>query len=266
MDLASIIGLVMCIALVIFAIVSGDAGFSALNNFVDFQSALITIGGAMMAILASNTLPSFLGGLKTIALVFKAPAINSPAIIAKIIELSNVARKEGLLALEEAAADLDDAFMKKGVLLIVDGTDPDLVRGILETEMVSIEARHKGNIGLWQDIASMGPAWGMIGTLVGLINMLQALDDPSSIGPSMAVALITTLYGSMMANWICTPVASKLKVNNESEMQVKEIMIEGLLSIQAGENPRVIEEKLKSFLSPAERENLGESGSEGGEG
>jgi len=256
----------MCIALVIFAIVSGDAGFSALNNFVDFQSALITIGGAMMAILASNTLPSFLGGLKTIALVFKAPAINSPAIIAKIIELSNVARKEGLLALEEAAADLDDAFMKKGVLLIVDGTDPDLVRGILETEMVSIEARHKGNIGLWQDIASMGPAWGMIGTLVGLINMLQALDDPSSIGPSMAVALITTLYGSMMANWICTPVASKLKVNNESEMQVKEIMIEGLLSIQAGENPRVIEEKLKSFLSPAERENLGESGSEGGEG
>ncbi|MBQ3786947.1 MAG: motility protein A [Lachnospiraceae bacterium] len=266
MDLASIIGLVMCIALVIFAIVSGDAGFSALNNFVDFQSALITIGGAMMAILASNTLPSFLGGLKTIALVFKAPAINSPAIIAKIIELSNVARKEGLLALEEAAADLDDAFMKKGVLLIVDGTDPDLVRGILETEMVSIEARHKGNIGLWQDIASMGPAWGMIGTLVGLINMLQALDDPSSIGPSMAVALITTLYGSMMANWICTPVASKLKVNNESEMQVKEIMIEGLLSIQAGENPRVIEEKLKSFLSPAERENLGEGGSEGGEG
>ena len=266
MDLASIIGLVMCIALVIFAIVSGDAGFSALNNFVDFQSALITIGGAMMAILASNTLPSFLGGLKTIALVFKAPAINSPAIIAKIIELSNVARKEGLLALEEAAADLDDAFMKKGVLLIVDGTDPDIVRGILETEMVSIEARHKGNIGLWQDIASMGPAWGMIGTLVGLINMLQALDDPSSIGPSMAVALITTLYGSMMANWICTPVASKLKVNNESEMQVKEIMIEGLLSIQAGENPRVIEEKLKSFLSPAERENLGESGSEGGEG
>jgi len=266
LDLASIIGLVMCIALVIFAIVSGDAGFSALNNFVDFQSALITIGGAMMAILASNTLPSFLGGLKTIALVFKAPAINSPAIIAKIIELSNVARKEGLLALEEAAADLDDAFMKKGVLLIVDGTDPDLVRGILETEMVSIEARHKGNIGLWQDIASMGPAWGMIGTLVGLINMLQALDDPSSIGPSMAVALITTLYGSMMANWICTPVASKLKVNNESEMQVKEIMIEGLLSIQAGENPRVIEEKLKSFLSPAERENLGEGGSEGGEG
>ena len=265
MDIASIAGLAVCIFLVIFAIVSGDAGFSALNNFIDGQSALITIGGAMCAIMASNTMSGFIGGLKTIALVFKSPALDSPAIIAKIIELSNVARKEGLLALEEAAADLDDAFLKKGILLIVDGTDPDLVRAILETELVSTEARHKGNIKLWEDIASMGPAWGMIGTLVGLINMLQALDDPSSIGPSMAVALITTLYGSMMANWICTPVASKLKVDNDMEMSVKEIMIEGLLSIQAGENPRVIEEKLKSFLAPAERANIGEDAG-GGEG
>ena len=259
MDLASILGLVICIALVIFAIVSGDQGFSALKNFIDGQSALITIGGAMCAILASNTMQSFIGGLKTIGLIFKAPTLDSPGVIAKIIELSNVARKEGLLALEEAASDLDDAFLKKGLLLIVDGTDPELVKAILETEMISIEGRHKGNIKLWEDIASMGPAWGMIGTLVGLINMLQALDDPSSIGPSMAVALITTLYGSMMANWICTPVAAKLKVNNDSEMAVKEIMIEGLLSIQAGENPRVIEEKLKSFLSPKQRESIGGS-------
>ncbi len=265
MDLASIIGIVGCIGLVVFAIVSGDSGFAAMSNFLDGQSALITIGGAMCAILASNTIQSFVGGLKTITLVFKAPALDAPGIIAKIIELSNVARKEGLLALEEAASDLDDAFLKKGILLIVDGTDPDLVRAILETEMVAIDDRHRSNIGLWQDIASMGPAWGMIGTLVGLINMLQALDDPSSIGPSMAVALITTLYGSMMANWICTPVASKLKLNNASEMQVKEIMIEGLLSIQAGENPRVIEEKLKSFLSPQARENIGSDSEGGGE-
>jgi len=264
LDLGSIIGLVLCISLVIFAIVSGDAGFSALKNFIDVQSALITIGGAMCAILTQNTIQSFVGALKTFALVLKRPALDAASIIAKIIELSNVARKEGLLALEEAAADLDDAFLKKGILLIVDGTDPDLVRAILETEMISIDGRHRSNIQIWSDIASMGPAWGMIGTLVGLINMLQALDDPSSIGPSMAVALITTLYGSMMANWICTPVSSKLKLNNDMEMQVKEIMIEGLLSIQAGENPRVIEEKLKSFLSPKDREKIGE-GSEGGE-
>ncbi|MBR6329242.1 MAG: motility protein A [Lachnospiraceae bacterium] len=263
MDLASTLGIVLCIVLVIFGIVSGDQGFAALKNFLDAPSALITIGGAMCATLAQNSIASFLGGLKTITLIFKAPALDSPGIIKKIIELSNVARKEGLLALEEAAADLDDAFLKKGVLLIVDGTDPDLVRGILETEMVSIDVRHKSNMGIWDTIAAMGPAWGMIGTLVGLINMLQALDDPSSIGPSMAVALITTLYGSMMANWICAPVSGKLKMNNDAEMQVKEIMIEGLLSIQAGENPRVIEEKLKSFLSPGDREGIGEG--EGGE-
>ena len=108
----------------------------------------------------------------------------------------------------------------------------------------------------------MGPAWGMIGTLIGLVNMLQDMDDPSSIGPSMAVALITTLYGSILANWICAPVASKLKVQNNDEMVIKEIMIEGLLSIQAGENPRVIEEKLKSFLTPAEKAAMEESGGE----
>lgn len=184
--------------------------------------------------------------------------------IKKIIELSNTARKEGLLQLEEAASELDDEFMKKGILLIVDGTDPDLVRSIMETELVSIEGRHKKVIKVWEDIGSMGPAWGMIGTLVGLVNMLQNMSDPSSIGPAMSVALLTTLYGSMIANWICAPVASKLKVNNEAEIMMKEIMIEGLLSIQAGENPRVIEEKLKSFLAPKDRGSSDEGGEENG--
>ena len=141
--------------------------------------------------------------------------------------------------------------------MIVDGTDPDLVRGIMETELVSIEARHKTVISFWEALASMGPAWGMIGTLVGLVNMLNNMSDPSRIGGDMAVALITTLYGSVLANWLCTPVAGKLKAQNAQEMQLKEIMVEGLLSIQAGENPRVIEEKLKSFLAPKERTTEG---------
>ena len=188
-------------------------------------------------------------------------ADNVPEIIQKIIDLSNVARKEGLLSLEEAAGDIADPFLQKGILLVVDGTDPELVRAIMETELVSVEGRHKDKIGFWEDLGAMGPAWGMIGTLIGLINMLKALDDPSAIGPAMAVALITTLYGSLLANWICAPVASKLKKKNADEMLVKEIEIEGLLSIQAGENPRVIEEKLKSFLAPADR---GSSGEEGG--
>ena len=263
MDLATIIGMVVCFCLIIFGIVSGDDGFPALKYFLDGQSAIITFGGAFCAILTSNTMSDFIGGLKSITLAFKVPSLDTPKIISKIIDLSNVARKEGLLSLEEAAADLDDAFLKKGILLIVDGTDPDLVRAILETELSSIEGRHKAKISFWQDVASMGPAWGMIGTLIGLVNMLQHLSDAAAIGPSMAVALITTLYGSMLANWIATPVSSKLKVNNDTELMVKEIMIEGLLSIQAGENPRVIEEKLKSFLAPKDR--AAASSEEGGE-
>ena len=133
----------------------------------------------------------------------------------------------------------------------------------METELVSVEDRHKEKIGFWENLGAMGPAWGMIGTLIGLVNMLQDMNDPSSIGPSMAVALITTLYGSILANWICAPVATKLKSKNAEEMMMKEIEIEGLLSIQAGENPRVIEEKLKSFLAPKDRQTPNEEG--GGE-
>jgi len=188
--------------------------------------------------------------------------MNMPGVIRKIIELSNVARKEGLLSLEEASAELEDPFLKKGVLLIVDGTDPELVRAIMETELTSVDSRHRKKIAFWDDLGAIVPAWGMIGTLIGLINMLQQMNDPSSIGPSMAVALITTLYGSMLANWICFPIAAKLKSKNEEEMVIKEIMIEGLLSIQAGENPRVIEEKLKSFLTPAEKAEMEEAGGE----
>ncbi len=266
MDIASILGLVLCFVLVIFGIVfDKDAGIvvSNLFSFVDVPSILITFGGSFSCILASYTLPNYLGGLKSIALIFKMSTMNMPEVITKIIELSNVARKEGLLSLEEAASEIDDDFLKKGILLIVDGTDPELVRAIMETELVSVEGRHKDKIGFWENLGAMGPAWGMIGTLIGLINMLKKMDDPSAIGPSMAVALITTLYGSILANWICAPVASKLKSKNADEMMVKEIEIEGLLSIQAGENPRVIEEKLKSFLAPADRSSSEEEG--GGE-
>lgn len=258
MDLASIIGLVVCLVLVVFGILYGN-DVSAILNFLDAPSALITFGGAFCCVLASNTMSDFLSGMKSIKLIFKDSSVNTPDIIKKIIDLSNVARKEGLLSLEEAAGDLDDAFLKKGILLIVDGTDPELVRGIMETEMVAIDERHKSKIGFWSDLGAMGPAWGMIGTLIGLVNMLQAMDDPGAIGPAMAVALITTLYGSLLANWVCTPTSAKLKVRNEEEMQGKQIVIEGLLSIQAGENPRVIEEKLKSFLSPADKATMDEA-------
>lgn len=262
MDIASILGFGLCIIFVFVSIVIGDQGLAAVWNFLNAPSAMITFGGAFCAVLASYTLPDFIAGLKSITLTFKTSEMNTPDVIRKIIELSNVARKEGLLSLEEASTELEDPFLKKGVLLIVDGTDPELVRAIMETELTSVDNRHRKKIGFWDDLGAMGPAWGMIGTLIGLINMLQMMNDPSSIGPQMAIALITTLYGSMLANWICIPTSTKLKAKNEKEMTIKEIMIEGLLSIQAGENPRVIEEKLKSFLTPAEKASMEQEGGE----
>lgn len=263
MDLASIIGMVACLFFVVFGISSGE-GIAALGNFFDPTSILITFGGSFMCVMMMcDSIPDFISKLKSITLIMKQLPSNEEETIKNIINLSNVARKEGLLALEEAANSVEDAFLKKGVLLIVDGTDPELVRSILETELICIEDRHKDKISFWENVAAMGPAWGMIGTLVGLINMLKKLDDPSAIGPAMAVALVTTFYGSILANWISTPVATKLKANNTKEIMVKTIMVEGLLSIQAGENPRVIEEKLKSFLAPSQREGMSEG--EGGE-
>lgn len=268
MDLATLIGLVAAFVLMIFGMVfdanSMSVNFAAVKAFIDVPSLLITFGGAFMATMAMSESPGeFVKSLKTFTLNLKQVPSNEEETIKSIINLSNIARKEGLLALEEAAGSIEDEFMKKGVLLIVDGTDPELVRSIMETELSCIETRHKGNVGFWENLGSMGPAWGMIGTLIGLINMLGNLEDVSTVGPSMAVALVTTFYGSVLANWICAPTAAKLKATNDREIQMKEVMVEGLLSIQAGENPRVIEEKLKSFLAPEARANF--SSEEGGE-
>ncbi len=261
MDLASILGLIICGVLIVFGI-TFERGtgfvFSKLENFWDIPSILITIGGTFTCVLASNSMKDFVKGIKSFVFILKEPKVDEAAVIHQIIDLSNIARKEGLLALEESANSLDDDFMKKGILLIVDGTDPELVRNILETELVNIDARHKKLIGFWKQVGAMGPAWGMIGTLIGLINMLKNMSDPDTIGPNMSVALVTTLYGSMLANWISSPVATKLSTNNDIEIMMKEVMVEGLLSIQAGENPRVIEEKLKSFLSPTARNQMTE--------
>lgn len=263
MDLASILGLILCFVVMIFGILSGQESIAVLLNFYDPPSIFITFGGALCCVLImAPDLKGYLENLKSFSLILKRIPSNEEETIRTIIELSNVARKEGLLALEEAANNIEDEFLKKGVLLIVDGTDPELVRSIMETELNCIEDRHSSKVGFWDNFAAMGPAWGMIGTLIGLINMLQKMDDPKSIGPNMAVALVTTFYGSVLANWICIPISTKLKANNAQEVRIKEVMVEGLLSIQAGENPRVIEEKLKSFLSPARRAAMQEEGGE----
>lgn len=263
MDIASLAGMLLGVVMFVFGVIS-SGGVGGLKNMFDFASLIITFGGSIAGTLASNKLSDFISGIKGITLTFKDEVQDPAAVIKNIIDLSNTARKEGLLALEEAANGIEDEFLKKGIMLVVDGTDPELVRGIMETDLVCIEQRHKKTIAVWEKWAELGPAWGMIGTLIGLILMLQEMQDAAAIGPKMAVALVTTLYGSLIANWLCNPTASKLKVNNDTEMMMKEITVEGILSIQAGENPRVIEEKLKSFLAPSARNESAE-GSVGGE-
>ena len=261
-DIASIVGMLLGVVMFVFGVLS-NGGVASLHSMWDTASFIITIGGSIAGTLASFKLADFINGIKSIKLIFKDEVQDPAVVINQIISLSNTARKEGLLALEEAANGIEDDFLKKGIMLVVDGTDPELVRGIMETDLACVESRHKAKIAVWEKWAELGPAWGMIGTLIGLINMLKNLEDSSTIGPNMAVALVTTFYGSLIANWLCAPFANKLKANNELELTLKTLIIEGLLSIQAGENPRVIEEKLKSFLSPDKREALSPEG--GGE-
>lgn len=262
MDIGTIGGLVAGLALIAWGIMNGGVGFAA---YVDASSVIIVLGGTIAAGFIAYPMQKMLGIGAIISKAMNNPADDTGEIIAKILELANIARREGLLALEEAVTEVKDAFLKKGVTLIVDGTDPDLVKSILETELSFVSDRHTEGRGIFDTLATLAPAFGMVGTLIGLVAMLQTLDDPSSIGPSMAVALLTTFYGSLLANLLFIPVSKKLEVKSADELLTREIMIEGLLSIQAGENPRIIEEKLKAFLPPKVRAKLSSEDEPAGE-
>ena len=249
MDISTVVGLFLGLVFIIGGIVtSGELG-----SYFHLPSLIIVLGGTIASTLASFPIKNFLNTSKVIKKAFVYKETSPDEVIEEIISLANVARKEGLLSLEEYAEKLEDEFLKKGIMLIVDGTDPELVRNIMETELVFLEERHMEGQSIFETMGTYAPAFGMIGTLIGLINMLKYLDDPSAIGPNMSVALVTTFYGSMLANVIFLPLAKKLKVRSKSEILVKELMVEGLLSIQAGENPRIIEEKLKTFIPPEMR-------------
>lgn len=253
MDIATVLGLVLGIGFTLWGImVSGDLG-----SYYDFPSIVIVLGGTVAATLLAYPMSSLAGIGKVFQKAFLHKDVSTNKIIEDIISLANVARKEGLLSLEEYGSKLDDEFLKKGIMLIVDGTDPELVRNILETELTFLEERHGQGQGMLEAMGNYAPSFGMIGTLIGLVNMLKTLDDPSTVGPQMSVALITTFYGSALANIVFIPLAQKLKIRSKSEVLVKELMIEGLLSIQAGENPRIIEEKLKTFIPPESRKKFG---------
>lgn len=232
---------------------SGD-----ISAYLDIRSIIITLGGTIASTITSFPIRDIGNVLKVAKNAFVHTETSLDQVIIDIITLANIARKEGLLSLEEYADNLDDEFLSKGIMLIVDGTEPDLVRNIMETELLYLEERHANGQRLFETAASYAPAFGMIGTLIGLINMLRTIDDPSTIGPNMSVALVTTFYGVVLANVVFLPLARKLKARNNEEILAKELIVEGLLSIQAGENPRIIEEKLKTFIPPSMRKNYRE--------
>lgn len=257
-NIAGVMGICLCMGAIIFGIAT-NGGIHTIMNFVHVPSLIVTLGGALFAVLATaDSFADYLDGIKSIFYAYRKPASTTDFVSEQIILLSDKARKEGLLSLEEQAQQLDDEFLSKAIRLIVDGSEPELVRDILENELLHREERNTRRIRFWQDLGAYGPAWGMIGTLLGLINMMRSMGaDASAIGAGMALALITTLYGSVLANWICIPVARKLQKSNEQERLVMEVIIEGTLSVQAGENSRIIKEKIRSILEVKdEREEM----------
>ncbi|MGX5175162.1 flagellar motor protein PomA [Aliikangiella sp. IMCC44653] len=247
MDIATLVGLLGAIAMVVMAMVLGGS----ILTFIDVPSILIVVVGTHFVVMMKYSLGDFLGaagsGMKV--LTFKSP--NCDELIESIVELADMARKSGLLALE--GAEINDPFMKKGIGLLVDGHDGEVVRNILEKEVKMASARHVAGAGIFKSMADIAPAMGMIGTLVGLVAMLSNMDDPKSIGPAMAVALLTTLYGAIMANMVGIPISDKLKIRDEEEKTAKNLIIDGLLGIQAGQNPRVIEQVLHGYLAEGKR-------------
>lgn len=250
MDIATLLGFLVGTIVIVAGMTWGG---NSILLYWDVASIMITIGGSACSMLINFPLPQFFEALKSARWAFFEKKLSVGEVINKLVTFAEKARREGLLALEEEAQESGDSFLQKGIQLVVDGTDPELVKDILEIELAFQEERHKGNKAFFDTWAGLAPSYGMIGTIIGLIQMLSNLQDVAAIGPSMAVALVTTFYGSILANFFFTPIAGKLAIRSGEEVLVRQIMIEGILSIQAGENPRIVEEKLKSFLPPKER-------------
>ena len=250
MDFGVLVGIPLGLTFIIAGIVV--SGYS-LGTYWDITSVLITIGGSFSAIMVSTPM----NRLRKIWIIFnialKQQKSNVEEVIPRLVTFSEKSRREGLLSLEDDIESLDDEFFRQGIQLVVDGTDPDVIKNVLINEMNQISARHLGGMNIFDHWGKLAPAFGMIGTLFGLVGMLQSLGDQSGIGAGMAAALITTFYGAILANLIFIPVKSKLEDRDAEEVLSKEIIIEGILSIQTGDNPRIVEQKLLAFLEPAKR-------------
>ncbi|MDX1451204.1 MAG: flagellar motor protein PomA [Oleiphilaceae bacterium] len=248
MDLATLIGMLGGFGIVIFAMVLGGS----VGMFVDVPSILIVLVGSTLVCLMKHPIGQFLGAGKTVAKAFMFKLDSPEELIESVTELADAARKGGLLSLE--GKEIPNEFLKKGIGLLIDGHDSDVVKTVLLKDKNMAVERHKTGAGVWQALGDIGPAMGMIGTLIGLVAMLSNMDDPKSIGPAMAVALLTTLYGAMLANMVAIPFADKLKIRMNEEDMIKSMAIDAVLAIQAGQNPRVIEGMLRTYLPEGKRE------------
>lgn len=245
LSMSTILGIVSGFGCIVISIM----GSGNLSDFLDLSSAFVVLGGTLCATVASSSIARLKRLQKAVGIAFGQQRIDLSSDIENIISIANVARRDGLLALEELTDDMKDPFLQKAIMLVVDGSDPELIQSILETDLDFTKARHAENRGVLDAMAGYAPAFGMVGTLIGLINMLKNLSDMNSLGSNMSVALVTTFYGSILANLVFSPLSRRLKTLGDEEYLQKELMIEGVLAIQNGENPRVIREKLKSFLA-----------------
>lgn len=262
MDISTIFGLVAALGLVVFGIMDGGE----ISNFIDMSSVYITVGGTFATLFITTPMETIVK-VPTYFLRALLPKKYDPRpYIKQIVEIAFDARKNGLLSLESKIEEYKDPFLKKGVLLVVDSTDPEMIRDIMETELTFMLERHQKAITFFEKGAAFGPGFGMIGTLVGLINMLTDLSDADNLASGMGTALITTLYGSMLANVFFSPMAGKLKQQSNAERLCRQIIIEGVLAIQGGKNPKQIQEKLVSFLPPKMRDLDKVKGGKGGGG
>lgn len=252
MDIASFIGLFGGFAIIIFGAVLGGSA----RGLFHVPSLLITVGGSYLTLFLTYPLSYAVGVFRVIARVFHAADFHEREIVQRLYALAEKGRRTGLLALEEEIQDFDDDFVRTGLRNVVDGVDGDAIKALMESELTHMEDRHNTWISLLNSWAALAPGYGMLGTVMGLIGMLATLEDKSSLGSNMATALITTFYGSLVQNWFITPVATKLQYQHDLEVKSKEMVIEGVLSIQAGDHPRVLAQRLLTYLSPKMRKEL----------
>ncbi len=249
MDLATLIGIILAFSLVLISIIMG----SGLGLFINIPSLMIVVGGTLGATMVRHPLGEVIGMIKVVKNVFFTKTWSPEEVVDKFLDFADKSRKEGILALEAELPNLDDEFLIKGLQLAIDGAEPDAIREILETEIDYLQERHQAGAEILDTMGTFFPAMGMIGTLIGLVQMLQTMEDPSTIGPAMAVALLTTFYGAVGANLVCLPMAGKLRTRSKEETLIKEMIIAGVIGLANGENPRLLEQKLHAFLPPSKR-------------